>query len=224
MTDLIEELLNLKPNGFDFVEFEKKVIQQVRAKMNLLRYAEIVVRISLFNLDNSPKEGIDFIRQAIGAVKDPNAKLLLRSQIAYFELKQDWKTCKENLETIDTDIQSNLKERPPSVFAHFHFVSALLWKSRNNSENFYRHGMSYLGYSNLESVENTPEWAEDLAMAALVAPDFFDFGELSLHPIIQALKGTEREWVLDVLNSFINANMDSYQATMKKYEVCHCCY
>ena len=106
--------------GFYFVEFEKQVIQQVRAKVNLLRYAEIVVGISLFHLDNSPKEGIDFVTQALN---DPHAKLLLRSQMAYFELKQDWKRCIENLNAIDT-YSIEFKRTTTSVFAHFYFVSA----------------------------------------------------------------------------------------------------
>ena len=125
---MIEELINGKPNGFNFVEFEEKVIRGVRSKLNLLRYAQIVVKISLFNLDDNPKEGIDFVTQAIAAIEDTNPKLLLRAQIAYFQLKQDWKQCKESLEAIETDIKTNIKAPPPSVFAHYYFVCALLWQ------------------------------------------------------------------------------------------------
>ena len=43
---------------------------------------------------------------------------------------------------------------------------------------FYKHAMSYLGYTALNQVDNIKQWANDIALAALVAPDFYDFGEL----------------------------------------------
>merc|ERR1712154_401834 len=53
--------------------------------------------------------------------------------------------------------------------------------------------------------------------AALVAPDFYDFGELSLHPIMKTLENSSQEWVLDIVKAYISANVKSYKLCINKY-------
>ena len=36
---------------------------------------------------------------------------------------------------------------------------------------------------------------------------------------MQSLKGTKREWVLNVLTAFIDASLDTYTETIKTYQV-----
>ena len=79
--------------------------------------------------------------------------------------------------------------------------------------------MSYLGYSNLAEIDAPNVWANDLALAALVAPSFYDFGELSLHPIMDALNNTEREWVLDIVRAFIVSDLPRYHDVISKHQV-----
>ena len=38
--------------------------------------------------------------------------------------------------------------------------------------------MSYLGYSNLDTLQNKETWANDIALAALSDRSFYNFGEL----------------------------------------------
>jgi len=122
------------------------------------------------------------------------------------------------LEDIDNDLKHQIRAPPPEVFAQYHFVSAHLWKHQQDSEKFYRHSISYLGYSNLDTVENLKEWANDIAIAAIIAPSFYDFGELSLHPSMKKLEKTEQEWVLDILKAYINADVTTFEETMNKYQ------
>ena len=41
--------------------------------------------------------------------------------------------------------------------------------------------------------------AHDLALAALLGETIYNFGELLMHPILNSLKGTEHEWLYNLL-------------------------
>merc|ERR1719356_832301 len=82
---------------------------------------------------------------------------------------------------------------------------------------FYKHAMSYLGYTPLPQIGDSQKWATDIALAALVAPNFYDFGELSLHPIMKSLENSSEEWVLEIVKAYISANVNSYNLCTSKY-------
>eukprot|EP00485_Elphidium_margaritaceum_P023499 CAMPEP_0202712120 /NCGR_PEP_ID=MMETSP1385-20130828/33410_1 /ASSEMBLY_ACC=CAM_ASM_000861 /TAXON_ID=933848 /ORGANISM="Elphidium margaritaceum" /LENGTH=425 /DNA_ID=CAMNT_0049372057 /DNA_START=42 /DNA_END=1319 /DNA_ORIENTATION=+ len=176
-------------------------------------------------------------------IDNTQTKLLVKTQIALFEMKRKvvvavdadaaaamntpFKVAKRKLDEIESAMQQSVRACPPLIYSRYHFVCSQLWKSQQHSDTlpsdiswaamFYKHAMSYLGYTALSQIENTLQWADDIALTALIAPDFYDFGELSLHPIMQTLKGSEQEWVLDILNAFIEADVNAYNTVASKY-------
>jgi len=136
-------------------------------------------------------------------------------------------TAKAKLEEIETAMAAEVRACPPLVYSRYHFVCAKLWASQENGNElpsdiswtamFYKHAMSYLGYTALEQVDDAQKWAHDIALAALVAPDFYDFGELSLHPIMKTLAGSPSQWVLDMVNAYIEADVAAYNEVVAKH-------
>jgi len=113
-------------------------------------------------------------------------------------------------------LKKNIGIAPPELLARYHRTCAELWKSKKDVAKFYRNAMSYLGYETKE-VTNPEMWANDIALAALADKSFYDFGELSLHPIMSKLTGS-RGWVLALVQAFIRGELDYFNSVMQKYE------
>jgi len=138
-----------------------------------------------------------------------------------------FKIAKKKLDEIEVEMEESVRACPPLIYSRYHYVCSKLWQSQSEKNElpsdiswtamFYKHAMSYLGYTALNQVDNITQWANDIALAALVAPDFYNFGELSLHPIMKSLEGTENEWVLEIVKAYIEADMNAYNVVMDKY-------
>jgi len=78
--------------------------------------------------------------------------------------------------------------------------------------------MKYIGYAGINNIDHHAEWASDIALASLISPNFYDYGELSLHPIMKSLNEHENEWLLKIVQTYIEANLKNYHSIMKQYE------
>jgi len=180
-------------------------------------------------------------------VDNTQTKLLIKTQVALFELTRKavldgdgaekkegdhfantpFKIAKSKLDEIESEMEQSSRACPPLIYSRYHYVCSKVWASQEDGEElpsdvwwtamFYQHAMSYLGYTALDQIDDPQKWAKDIALAALVAPDFYDFGELSLHPIMKSLEGTEDEWVLDVVRAYIAANVNAYNEVTVKH-------
>jgi len=180
-------------------------------------------------------------------VDNTQTKLLIKTQVALFELtrkvegddagdrKEDddqfantpFKIAKAKLDEIESEMEQSIRACPPLIYSRYHYVCSKVWASQEEGDElpsdiswtamFYKHAMSYLGYTALDQIDDPMKWAHDIALAALVAPNFYDFGELSLHPIMKSLEDGDAEWVLDVVKAYIAANVSAYNDVMSKY-------
>mmetsp|Transcript_49087 Transcript_49087/g.60319 ORF Transcript_49087/g.60319 Transcript_49087/m.60319 type:complete len:380 (+) Transcript_49087:52-1191(+) len=221
LTNTINEMLKKNSEaslGIDFIIFEEKFIREFRKSMNLLSYASIIIEIASQTCVNNDGLALKLLSQGLDFVKDNNAKLLIRSKMAYYYMNTDIKKTINDLNDIFDDINKSVKAPPAVVYSEYYLSSALLYKQQNNPEKFYTNAMGYLGYSNINDVSNILLWANDIVIAALVSKRFFDFGELSLLPAIQKLKGTPREWVFNIVKAYINADVNYYNQITKTHK------
>eukprot|EP00484_Ammonia_sp_Unknown_P023520 CAMPEP_0197025006 /NCGR_PEP_ID=MMETSP1384-20130603/5451_1 /TAXON_ID=29189 /ORGANISM="Ammonia sp." /LENGTH=429 /DNA_ID=CAMNT_0042453483 /DNA_START=1618 /DNA_END=2907 /DNA_ORIENTATION=+ len=268
LTDSLQHLILTSKCKIDFIHFEAKFIRDFRKYLNTLRYGSLIVQIAQRSYKQAiinEVQGIAFCEQALSSIEDEEkqskqeqhfddkkvdntqSKLLIKTQIALFELNRKiessaeqeeeqkeeeyantpFKIAKQKLDEIEAEMESSVRACPPLIYSRYHFVCSRLWKSQQNGNElpsdiswaamFYKHAMSYLGYTALNQIENTLQWANDIALTALIAPDFYDFGELSLHPIMKALADSEQQWVLDIVNAYIEADISAYTTVMSKY-------
>jgi len=54
--------------------------------------------------------------------------------------------------------------------------------------------------------------AHDLALAAFLADTIYNFGELLMHPILDALDSTQHEWLKKLLFTFNEGNIGKFEA------------
>jgi 26S proteasome regulatory subunit N9 len=137
--------------------------------------------------------------------------------------------CKGVLDNVNQDIESTIRSLGKSeissalasVYAMYFLVRAEYFKALDDSPlEFFKSALQYIGYAKV--VKNEFDWAYDLAVNALRAKSFYDFGELSLQPIMKVLEkesadGRSGQWLLELVRAFISAKLDAFNAVCAKY-------
>ncbi|KIV82459.1 hypothetical protein PV11_04572 [Exophiala sideris] len=99
------------------------------------------------------------------------------------------------------------------VHAAFYRINADYFQSEGDYTSYYRNSLLYLAC--IEESDLTAEQqqhrAYDLAIAALVSDTIYNFGELLLHPILNALKPPHPEsWLRDLLFAFNRGDLAAF--------------
>jgi len=129
----------------------------------------------------------------------------------YLRLDEEDKA-REQLDTAQTtldkfDFLENI------VHASFYRVNAEYYQSKSDFTSYYRNSLLYLACVNeaeLSSKERQQR-AYNLALAALVSDQIYNFGELLLHPILDALKPPHTQsWLRDLLFAFNRGDLATF--------------
>lgn len=118
--------------------------------------------------------------------------------------RKDLDTCETILDTFDS--VENV------VHASFYRVSADYYQSKHDFAPYYRTTLLYLACIDLDtlSISERQKLAYDLSIAALVSESIYNFGELLLHPILDALLNTPHAWLRDLLLAFNRGDLGAY--------------
>lgn len=99
------------------------------------------------------------------------------------------------------------------VYAAFYRVNADYYQSKQDFTSYYRNSLLYLAC--VDSSELTPQEkqqrAYNLALAALVSDQIYNFGELLLHPILDAIKPPHPQaWLRELLFAFNRGDLSTF--------------
>lgn len=101
------------------------------------------------------------------------------------------------------------------VSASYYFLASSYAKATAAYASYYRNSFLYLAcLSDIQKDMTTEERvlrAHDLGLAAFLG-EIYNFGELLIHPILDALKGTEYEWIKDMLVVFNEGDIGRFEA------------
>ncbi|KAI1294125.1 hypothetical protein F5Y03DRAFT_399745 [Xylaria venustula] len=97
------------------------------------------------------------------------------------------------------------------VHAAFYQVNADYYKANADFASYYRNALLYLACIDLATISPNERKARayDLGIAALVSDSIYNFGELLLHPILDALTG-DLEWLRNLLLAFNRGDLGAY--------------
>lgn len=107
---------------------------------------------------------------------------------------------------------------PPVVQATYYRVAAEYFKVRGPAGAYFRNAMQYLVFTPRETLSEKERHAlaVDIALAALVGADVFNFGELVRHPILASLEGTSEAWLADILNAFQHGDIEAFNTIVSR--------
>jgi len=123
--------------------------------------------------------------------------------------------CKEIIDAQKKAIDNFAGIMKPTIHSHF-FLSCLeYYKANGPATEYYRCALLYLTYTELDTIKEKDQiaLASDVALAALIGTKIYNFGELLQHPILLKLKGTEHEWLFDLIQAFNAGSLQKAKAT-----------
>lgn len=63
------------------------------------------------------------------------------------------------------------------------------------------------------------ERAFNIGLAAVIGEGVYNFGELLAHDILASLKGTDKEWLVDLLYAFNSGDIDKFIGLKDKWSI-----
>ncbi|KAI0729160.1 hypothetical protein C8Q72DRAFT_830477 [Fomitopsis betulina] len=197
------------------VDIYDKFVRDFDSRLNQLRLVEMGVKVSK-EIDN-PQKHLEFLTDLLSRVdtqKSPEAHVLLLASIANAKLLYG------DLEGTKTDIDGawkildELTGVDNSVNAAYYGVAAEYYKTKGGFAAYYRNSLLYLACID-PAKDLTPEErlvrAHDLAIAAFLAETIYNFGELLMHPILDALDNTPVTWLKKLLFTFNEGNIGKFE-------------
>ncbi|KAJ1881956.1 26S proteasome regulatory subunit [Kickxella alabastrina] len=106
----------------------------------------------------------------------------------------------------------------PVIYASFYRVCADYYKAKAAFGQYYKNALLLLACIDVKelSVEDRVQRAYDLSIAALLSDTIYNFGDLLSHQIVESLRGTEHEWMLELLLAFNAGNIGNFESLLGK--------
>jgi 26S proteasome regulatory subunit N9 len=186
-------------------------LSSFETKINPYGLVEIVAVIVGHMSDK--KAAIEFIEKTKDKVKmcDEAAWFcqVLQGQI-YLEFLDD----KESTKKIIEDLKDILEEagNVTPVHGKYYMLASAYYRLIGQHAEYYRCSLQFLGCS-METFpkEEWPSQAFFLGLAALLGEGVYNIGELISHPIIDSLRGTDKEWLIDLLQAFNSGDINKFE-------------
>ncbi|KIN00984.1 hypothetical protein OIDMADRAFT_179847 [Oidiodendron maius Zn] len=212
LTDILIEFFNHKESAVQRLPFYRTFILTFADKINQLKL--VTLALSAATQCKDSQERLSFLTSVANKVNNPN------SQDAYVYATVAVATVKLELKDIagsrkDLDLSERILDSFDSVetivHAAFYRVNAEYYQSKLEFASYYKNALLYLACIDLNDL--TPaerkSRAYDLSIAALVSDTIYNFGELLLHPILDALVQDDA-WLRDLLFAFNRGDLQAY--------------
>ncbi|KAF5372446.1 hypothetical protein D9757_009901 [Collybiopsis confluens] len=173
-----------------------------------------------------PQTHLTFLTDLLSRIdkeKSPEAYILLYANIAHAKLLYgDLDGTKADMDEA-WKILDSVESVESSVNAAYYGVAADYYKTLDDGASlgkadyapYYRNSLLYLACVDPATdmtAEDRLGRAHDLGLSALMGDTIYNFGELLMHPILDALDGTNYEWIKKLLSTFNEGSIGKFEA------------
>jgi len=201
------------------VIFYECFIKEFEQKINPIKMTQFAVAASRKYSDHAA--AVTFLQTTMERMKPSKqdkesageeANVIFNSEIAMHKLALDQMDETKELMKSDEKILDAMSEISDLTYSFHYKLCAAYHQKRSSPAEFYRSMLQYLTYTPVDTLSTTQqcETARDLCLAACSAEAIFTFGELLQHPVLQALNGTEFEWMPAMLKALNVGNIQDY--------------
>ncbi|XP_059253428.1 26S proteasome non-ATPase regulatory subunit 13 isoform X1 [Mustela nigripes] len=186
-------------------------ISEFEHRVNPLSLVEIILHVVRQMTD--PNVALTFLEKTREKVKSSDeAVILCKTAIGALKLNiGDLQVTKETIE----DVEEMLNSLPgvTSVHSRFYDLSSKYYQTVGNHAAYYKDALRFLGCVDIKDlpVSEQQERAFTLGLAGLLGEGVFNFGELLMHPVLESLRTTDRQWLIDTLYAFNSGNVERFQ-------------
>ncbi|CAD5118229.1 DgyrCDS6951 [Dimorphilus gyrociliatus] len=198
--------------GDAIMQLYQNFISDFEHRMNPLALVEILIPVARQMKDNT--QALAFIEKIRKEkVKNDNEAvvLCLITEGNYYILLNDTDKVKHVI-----DEAGNLLEEldgVTSVHAPYYELCSNFHKRQANHADYYRDALRYLGCIDVKTLSNQDqiERAFNIGLAAILGSGIYNFGELLQHDILEALRKSDKSWLVQLLFAFNSGNISQYQ-------------
>ncbi|CAF3500281.1 unnamed protein product [Rotaria socialis] len=198
--------------GDQLKTFYENFLSDFEHRINQLALVEIIIPIT--RTFKQVDQAIEFIQQIREKVKNNSVAVLLCDITigkAYLVTKNLIETKKiiENLSPKFDEL-----DHLTTVHSRFYDLASNYYRFMGNHNEYYQNALKYLGCIDLSIIplKEKAERAFNLGLAALLAENVYNFGEILQHPVLDALKNTREQWLIDLLQAFNIGDVEKFDA------------
>uniref|UniRef100_T1JHP1 26S proteasome non-ATPase regulatory subunit 13 n=1 Tax=Strigamia maritima TaxID=126957 RepID=T1JHP1_STRMM len=188
-------------------------IAEFESRINPFSLVTIISRI-VADMTGNNKQAEEFLLKTQTKVKaSTEAVIMCKTLIGNIKLdkQQNLEETKKLIEDIEQLLESI--DGVSLVHAKFYELSSNYYRRVGKHAEYYKEALRYLGCIELSIIPVTEqqEIAFYLGLAALLGEGVYNFGELLAHPILEALKSSQKTWLVDLLYIFNSGNLQGYE-------------
>ncbi|KAL2268115.1 hypothetical protein VTJ83DRAFT_2961 [Remersonia thermophila] len=194
--------------------FYKTFVSKFADKINQLKLVDLALKAATQCKDN--QERLAFMEAVAKKVDHEDSQdALVFATIAVARVKLDLADldgARKDLDRAERVLDS-FDSVETIVHAAFYGANADYYQAKADFGAYYRTALLYLACIDIQSLSPAERRnrAYDLAMAALVSTSIYNFGELLLHPILDALaERDEDKWLRELLFAFNRGDLDAF--------------
>ncbi|KAL7866536.1 hypothetical protein AOLI_G00143500 [Acnodon oligacanthus] len=194
------------------IQLYENFICDFEHRINPLSLVEIVLYVVRQMTD--PNDAITFLEKTKEKVKSSEeAVILCKTTIGSLKLEISELTATKKLIEEAEEMLNNLPG-VTSVHGRFYDLSSKYYRFVGNHALYYKDALRYLGCVDVKDLSETEkqERAFTLGLAGLLGEGVYNFGELLMHPVLESLRNTDKQWLIDTLYAFNSGNVVKFQA------------
>lgn len=180
-----------KVNPFMLVEILTVIISYIKNKQDAVAFIEKL------------KDKVKMCDEAVWMCK------VLQGQI-YLEFLDDKEATKKIIEDLKDILEEAGNVTP--VHGKYYMLASSYYRLIGQHADYYRCSLQFLGCS-IDSFPKSewPDQAFFIGLAALLGEGVYNIGELLAHPIIESLRGTDKEWLIELLHAFNSGDIKKFE-------------
>jgi len=204
--------------GDGLIQLYENFLADFEHRINSLSLAEIILHVIRQMKD--AKEALEFVDKIKEKVKTSDeANILCMTAMGNIHLQQrDMDATKTILAEAQTLLDTIDGVTP--VHGRFYELASNYQKLAGNHANYYRDALRFLGCIQLEEIPSAEqeERAFNLGLAAILGKGVYNFGELLAHPILQVLRTSQKQWLVDLLYAFNAGNIPKFDELKQHWQ------
>ncbi|KAJ2512888.1 26S proteasome regulatory subunit [Coemansia sp. RSA 2049] len=219
LTKRVEEFINISEAAPYRIGLYNEFVKDWQKHMNKVKL--VLFALAAARQFDDVSEAAEFMAKIAEGVnsttpetsQQEEAYVLALLESAHFKLQlNDLDATREILDSCQKKVES-FTVVDPVIYASFYRVCADYYKAKASFGQYYKNALLLLACIDIQelSTDDRAQRAYDLCIAALLSDNIYNFGDLLSHPILDSLKGTEHEWMVELLFAFNSGDIAKYE-------------
>ncbi|PNY26730.1 26S proteasome regulatory subunit rpn9 [Tolypocladium capitatum] len=214
LTDALVQFFSHPDSAPQRLSFYKIFILKFADKINQLKLVDLALKTATQCKDD--QERLAFLQSVAKKVDNENSQdALVFASVAVARVKLNLNELDDARKDLDAAerILDSFYSVETVVHAAFYDANASYYQRKMDFANYYRTALLYLACIDLSSLsaEERHRRAYYLSVAALVSNSIYNFGELLLHPILDALAQSDDDaWLRELLFAYNRGDLVAY--------------